>query len=247
MSKPVTKETSPSMDALQHLEATGSKRDVLEALSLMIERAELGVGDRLPPEVEIAKKLNVGRSKVREALVAWQNMGIVTRNKKAGTRLAAEVFSKAIHLPVTVKLEAESLLRTHAVRRPLEIEAVRVAAQNVTEQQGKTILARVAELMAIYDANEDWRAADFRFHNAIHEASGNPLFHQLISQIQEGFHTIYDAPFGQAHLGQATIPLHPDLAQAIASGDGDKAAEIMGRIMDMVEEEVRKVLEGQDV
>ncbi|WP_262386704.1 HTH-type transcriptional repressor NanR [Roseobacter fucihabitans] len=239
--------SSPTIDPLVHLNADGQKRDVLDALSLMIERAGLGIGDRLPPEVEIAKKLNVGRSKVREALIAWQNMGIVTRNKKAGTRLAAEVSSKSLHMPVTLKLEAESLLRTHAVRRPLEIEAVRLAARHVTAQQSKIILARSAELMAVYEAGENWRAADHRFHKAIHDACGNPLFEQLIRQIQDGFNAIYEAPFGQPHLGQATIPLHPGIADAIADGDEKQAVAIMGTIMDIVETEVRHMMGDQNV
>lgn len=237
----------PAAAALVHLDGSDGNRDVLEALSLMIERASLGVGDRLPTEVEIAKKLNVGRSKVREALIAWQNMGIVTRNKKAGTRLAAEVSSKAIHLPVTLKLEAESLLRTHAVRRPLEIEAVRIAARNMTDHDARIILARVAELMATYEAKEDWRSADHRFHSAIHDTSGNPLFEQLIRQIQEGFNAIYKAPFGQPHLGSDTIPLHLDLARAVTQGDPDASAKTMGEIMDIVESEVREIMEGQNV
>ncbi|WP_298920014.1 FCD domain-containing protein [uncultured Roseobacter sp.] len=233
--------------ALELLEAGNSSRDVLDALSEMIDRAEMKVGDRLPPEVEIAKKLGVGRAKVREALTAWQNMGIVTRNKKAGTRLAAEVSSNAIHVPVTLKLEAESLLRTHSVRRPLEIESARMAARNVTDQQARVILARVAELMSIFEAGEDWREADNRFHRAIQAASGNPLFEQIIQQIQRAFNEIYEAPFGQPHLGQVTIPLHPELARAIAARDEARASKVMARIMDMVEHEVRQVMETYDV
>lgn len=244
--KNVNSDSAPAMDALLLLEGADGSRGVLEALSLMIEQAGLEIGDRLPPEVAIAKKLNVSRSKVREALVAWQNMGIVTRNKKAGTRLAAAVSSNAIHIPVTLKLEAESLMRTHAVRRPLEIEAVRIATRHVTDQQARVILARAAELMSAYEAGEDWRAADHRFHAVIHEVSGNPLFEQLIHQIQGGFNAIYEAPFGQPHLGQATIPLHADLARAIARRDADAAVTIMTRIMDMVEDEVRKVMEASD-
>ncbi|WP_275392747.1 GntR family transcriptional regulator [Aliiroseovarius sp. Z3] len=49
---------------------------------MMIEAEGLKVGDRLPPEVEIARRLGIGRAKVREALTSWQNMGIVVRNKK---------------------------------------------------------------------------------------------------------------------------------------------------------------------
>ena len=118
MTGPIAETIYPihALDVLKPLKSGSSRRDVLEALSGMIESVGLRVGDRLPPEIEIAKRLGVSRAKVREALTAWQNMGIVVRNKKAGTRLAAEVFSNSIHLPVTLKLEVESLLRTHAVR-----------------------------------------------------------------------------------------------------------------------------------
>ena len=208
----------------------------------MVERAELAIGDRLPPEIELAERLGIGRSKVREALIAWQNMGIVTRNKKAGTILAVEVSRKAIQIPLTLNVEAESLLRTLAVRRPLEIEAARLAARHGSDAQGRVIIARAAELMAIYEAGEDWRAADNRFHDAIHEASDNPLFNQLIRQIQKTFGEIYEAPFGEPELGHATIPMHRGLAEAIAAGDEDAAAATMAAIMDRLEEDVHAVV-----
>lgn len=236
---------SDEVGALQVLPAGSTSRDVLEALSLMIEAQGLKIGDRLPPEIAIARSLGIGRAKVREALTSWQNMGIVIRNKKAGTRLAAEVTSNSIHLPVSFKLEAESLLRTHAVRRPLELETVRLAAINCTEHHGKIIMARVRELLACHAAGEDWRAADYRFHAALQETCGNPLFGQLIQQIQQGFNEVYEAPFGQPHLGQATIPLHLPLAQAVVEGRGEQAAQIMDDIMSMVEVEIRQVMEAQ--
>jgi DNA-binding FadR family transcriptional regulator len=229
--------------ALDFLEAGNSKRDVLDALSLMIERAGLRVGDSLPPEVQIAQKLGVGRSKVREALTAWQNMGIVTRNKKAGTRLASEVWTNSIHMPVTLKLEAESLLRTHAVRRPLEIETSRLAARFANSEQKREINRRVLELMRIYDAGGDWREADNHFHQALHDATENPLFGQLIRQIQHGFHEIYETPFGQPHLGQDSIPLHMGLADAIIAGDEEAAAQISDQIMTLVEQNIRHFME----
>ena len=231
---------------IKPLKSGSSGRDVLEALSRMVERAGLGIGDRLPPEIELAERLGIGRAKVREALIAWQNMGIVTRNKKAGTILAAEVSPTAIQIPLTLNVEAESLLRTHAVRKPLEIEAVRLASRHVSDAQGRVIIARAAELIAVYEAGEDWRAADNRFHDAIHEASGNPLFNQLIRQIQNSFHEIYEAPFGEPELGRATIPMHRDLAVAIVKGDEETAAGLMAEIMDRLEDDVRVVVMGND-
>lgn len=229
---------------LELLPAGSTSRDVLDALCRMIDRAGLGIGDRLPPEVEIARRLGISRAKVREALTSWQNMGIVVRNKKAGTRLAAEVAANSIHLPVTLKLEAESLLRTHAVRRPLEIEAVRQAARNRTEGDCTEITLRLSELMATYHRQEDWRAADGRLHQAIYAATGNPLFGQLIQQIQQGFHEVYEAPFGKPHLGHETIPLHPALAQAVIDGNEEEAEQLTRKILSMVEAEIRRELEN---
>ncbi|KAE9631872.1 FCD domain-containing protein [Parasedimentitalea maritima] len=227
---------------LNHIKPLVAGRDVLDALVELIEAAKLTVGDKLPPEVELARRLGVGRSKIREALNAWQKMGIVVRNKGAGTRLAAEIASHSVHMPLTLKLEAESLLRTHAVRRPLEIEAVRLATVEATDQQRKVILARMAELMAVYEAGEDWRPADHRFHNEIFAATGNPLFGQLIAQIQKAFQDIYEAPFGKPHLGQNSIVLHRPMAEAIASGDQISAVNYTTQIMDIVEAEVREII-----
>lgn len=149
-------------------------------------------------------------------------------------------------MPLTVKIEAESLLRTLAIRRPLEIEAVRHAARNGPARAKKLIIARVAELMAVYEAGEDWRPADHRFHTAIHNASGNPLFGQIIGQLQQAFNSIYAAPFGKPHLGRETVPAHKPMAEAIEAGDEAEAGRLMARIMDMLEKEVRSEMESKN-
>ncbi|WFE88288.1 FCD domain-containing protein [Roseibium porphyridii] len=209
-------------------------RDVPRALIRLIEDEGLQVGDRLPPELELVRRLGFGRSTIRETLKTWESMGVVSRNKGAGTRLISEISRNTLRVALTIKHEAESLLRMQQVRRPLEIEAVRIATRLATPEQRRIISARAAELMAIYEVGEDWRPADSRFHNAIHEATGNPLFKQFIEQIQKAFHDIYETPFGTPHLGQETIPLHRPLADAIIAGDEDRAAELTATIIDMV-------------
>lgn len=219
-------------------------RDVLRLLAELVESERIGIGDRLPPEVEIARRLGMGRSTVREGLRQWESLGIIERNKGAGTRVIAAVSTRSLHLPLTVQIEANSLLRMLAVRRPLEIEAVRIATQNATEQERRAILARMAELVAVFEAGEDWRPADHRFHAAIHDATGNPLFGQLIWQIHNAFHDIYDTPFGKPHLGEASIPLHKPMAEAIVAGDAARAAALTAEMLDIVDDEVRREMEA---
>ena len=219
--------------------------DVLDELAALVGRRGLEPGDRLPPEVELARTLGVGRSKMREALTAWHRMGIVTRNRGAGTVLAAPVGGRILALPLAVTLEAESLLRTLAVRRPLEIEAVRVAARAATPAARDRITARMLDLMLAFEAGEDWRAPDRAFHQAVHDATGNPLFGQVIAQLQRAFDEVYRAPFGRPQLGAETIPAHRALAEAVTAGRPDRAARLMVDIMDGTEAAARAALEEE--
>ncbi|WP_210530382.1 FadR/GntR family transcriptional regulator [Rubellimicrobium arenae] len=224
--------------------ATHVSRDVMDDLVALIVAEGIRPGDRLPTELDLARRLGVSRHRLREVLTAWTRVGIVSRNKGAGTVLAAPVTGRTLHLPLTVTVEAESLLRTLAVRRPLEVEAVRLAARDASPAARDRIVARMLDLMAQHEAGADWRAADRAFHAAIHDSTGNPLFGQLITQLQRAFDTIYETPFGMSHLGSDTIPMHRALAEAVVAGQGEEAATLMTRILDDTEAAARAVMEG---
>lgn len=231
----------PTVPSSPTNQMTDRPRDVLQLLAELVEADGLGVGDRLPAEVTLAQRFNRGRSTVREGLRQWESLGIIARNKGAGTRIVSEVSTRSVHLPLTIQIEAISLQRMLAVRRPLEIEATRIASHAASDPARRLILCRGAALQEVYEAGEDWRPADFRFHSAIHDATGNPLFGKIIDQIQRGFHDVYDAPFDLPHLGRSTIPAHQDLARAIASGDAVRAVSIMDAILGDVAAEAERI------
>ena len=170
-----------------------------------------------------------------------ESLGIIERNKGAGTRIVAEVSTRSMHLPLTVQIEVDSLARMLEVRRPLEVEAVRIATRNASEPARRQIMLRMYELMEVYERGEDWRPADRQFHAAIHEATGNPLFAKMIHQIHRAFHDIYDAPFDQPQLGAATIPAHRSLAEAIVAGDEARAVTIVEAILSEVDQAARTI------
>ncbi len=61
-----------ALSYLEPLENRSRNVAVLDALAEMVERAGLGIGDRLPPEISLAASLGVGRSTIREALNRWE-------------------------------------------------------------------------------------------------------------------------------------------------------------------------------
>lgn len=236
------------MDGDANAYGSGKPREVLDAVAEMIVARGIGVGDRLPPELDLARDLGVGRSTVREALRSWQSMGIVTRNKGAGTILRVPISGQSRQYPLSISLEAQSLLRTLEVRRPLEVDAARLAAIRADDRQRHQIMDRMYALMDAMEAGQDWRPQDHDFHAAIHDATGNPLYRQLIDQLLHAFKAVYEAPFGEPQLGTDSIPLHRPLAEAVHGGDPDEAARVMTAILDLTEKAARAKMEeiGED-
>ena len=144
------------MESTHETASTDKQRTVLEAVAEMIVTRGIGVGERLPPELDLARDLGVARSTVREALKAWQGMGVVSRNKGAGTVLPVPISGKSMQ-----------------VRRPIEVEACRLAALRANDRQRAEIIHRAYVLIDALEAGDDWRPKIHSFHHAIHDAAGS--------------------------------------------------------------------------
>jgi GntR family transcriptional regulator, transcriptional repressor for pyruvate dehydrogenase complex len=215
---------------------------VQDALVEMIEKAGLGIGDRLPPEVALAISLGVGRSTIREAMNRWEGLGIIRRRRGDGTYLTARVQSSKGPLPSMIRLEGEALLRLLEVRRVLETGTVRRAAEHATAEQRREIAALCDDLLRIVDAGLPYRDADWAFHGAISDATGNPLFGQLLVHLDHAFERSDDTPFSRNAFGLASFPIHRDLSDAIGRGDADAAEAAIHAIIDSVASEIRQII-----
>ncbi len=215
---------------------------VLEALAEMIERAGLSIGDRLPPEVQLAAQLGVGRSTMREALNRWEGMGIIRRRRGDGTYLSAPVVSARGAAPVMVQLEGLSILRLLEVRRTVETDVARKAAERASPAQ-KAEIARLCDaLLAIIAAGGAYREADHAFHGAIAEATGNPMFGEILVRLDHMLERSVASPFERNVFGLGSFPHHRTLSDAILAGDPEGAAAAVHAILDSVEGEVRQII-----
>ena len=231
-----------AVDFLERIDTTTRGVAVLDALAEMIERAGLGVGDRLPPEISLAARLGVGRSTIREALNRWEGLGIIKRRRGAGTYLTARVPSSKGLVPTMIRLEGEALLRLLEVRRALENEVVRKATINATPFHRVEISNLCDVLLADVAARRPWRPSDHAFHGAIYDASGNAMFGQILSRLDHALERSRESPFGRDEFGVASFPPHRDLADAIVASDVPAALTAINRILDIVESEIRDIV-----
>jgi GntR family transcriptional regulator, transcriptional repressor for pyruvate dehydrogenase complex len=248
MQRGIMSEAPVSQSALQYLAPLNPQtrgQAVLDALARMVAQAGLQVGDKLPPEVTLATQLGVGRSTMREALNRWEGLGIIRRRRGDGTYLSARVQTSEGAVPVMVQLEGEALLRLLEVRRCLEQEAARKAALHATPAQREEIVRLCTHLLRVVAAGEPYRDADMAFHNAIADATGNPMFGGILRRLDEMFERSAESPFTVPDFGLASFPAHRDLADGIAAGDADRADAAIRAIIDSVAGEIRAIIGGQ--
>ncbi|MCB1403017.1 MAG: FadR family transcriptional regulator, partial [Rhodobacteraceae bacterium] len=81
--------------------------------------------------------------------------------------------------------------------------------------------------------------ADLAFHLTIYQASGNPLFGQVLEQLRGHFERFWDQPFDRPDFAGRSFPFHRQLFEAIRDGDPAAAARHTRAILDIVEEDIR--------
>lgn len=231
-----------ALSYLEPLETRTRGVAVLDALAEMIDKAGLNIGDRLPPEISLATTLGVGRSTIREALNRWEGLGIIRRRRGDGTYLAARIQTARSLVPTMIRLEGEALLRLLDVRRALETDVVRKAALKATPEQGREISRLCTLLLEEVASGRNWQNADAVFHAAIYSASGNPMFGQILSNLDHALERSAESPFGRPQFGHRSFPPHRDLADAVRANDPEHAVAAINHILDLVVEEIREII-----
>ena len=220
---------------------------VLNELAAYVERQDLGPGDKLPSERALCEVLGVGRSTVREALKRWMALGIIDLRQGSGAYLRVKVSPNLMHVPLVLAQpqKARDVLHILEVRRALEGEAAALCAAHGTPEEIAVIAQALHRLEAVPDyrnaSNEDWH-----FHNAIYQATGNPLFPQLIQSVQNLLHLLWENPLHLQNFAASSYPFHRIMYEAIARRDAAAARNAAWSLIDSVANEIRQAFPEAD-
>ncbi|TCP56589.1 GntR family transcriptional regulator [Tamaricihabitans halophyticus] len=193
-----------------------------------ITAGEWPVGQRIPTEPELMDQLSVGRNTVREAVRALAHAGLLEVRQGDGTFVTARSeLAGAVR-----RLCGSELREVLEVRRALEVEGARLAAEKRTDAQLRALRSALHEREKAYDAG-DWGAfvpLDAEFHRLVLDCSANPLLIQLYHELTDAVtasvaSTVHD-PW------QRTDISHVGLVEAIAARDPDGAAREAGDFLD---------------
>ncbi len=236
------------MSAFKKIETKRKSTHVAEQILEAIRRGDYGVGEKLPPEREIAEQMDVSRPCVREALSALQLVGIVESRAGDGTYvLRAPSGQEEEDLALT--LLKESPIEALEARRIFEQGIVRLAVEKMTPQALAEIRSALERMrQAAQTKDYDAYAQDNQdFHQAIARATGNifiekailPLLEVMKQQLARELRgEYYRADRG---LFLRSFELHEKIFLALQAGDAEAAAAAMDRHFRVIEDSLKEL------
>lgn len=157
-------------------------QEVGAMLRSMIVEKNYTVGERIPPEREIAELLNVTRTVVREALIMLEIEGVVEVRRGAGIFVVRIPGNEPEREDVSDnQCNDAGPFELLQARQLLESNIAEFAAIQATRED--IIKMRRALQMQMQDlASDDHEVGDMQFHLAIAEATHNSMLVELFKQ-----------------------------------------------------------------
>ncbi|MFA5527314.1 MAG: GntR family transcriptional regulator [Peptostreptococcales bacterium] len=205
---------------------------VFEEIRRSILSGELKPGQRLM-EIELADRLGVSRTPIREAIRKLELEGLVAIEVRKGAYVSGISVSEMIDVLV--------------VRSVLEGLAASLAAQKITEEEIKALL-EISEKFNQSVAEDDAIAMNRynnQFHNIIFEATKNKKLIQMANNLQEVVQRFKIAYFKEYTRAKDIPQEHKLIVQAICARDPVTAKEYgqnhVERLTEALEEERKKI------
>jgi DNA-binding GntR family transcriptional regulator len=182
-------------------------------------------------ERALVEELGIGRTPVREAL------------RRLAQEQLVEVYPRRGMFVTTV--EIRDLASLCEVRGVLESHGARLAAERATDSERQELADLIAELERRDPLDQrGLMAFDERIHRTIYRCTHNPFLVRTLEEYYVLAFRIWHLALDQASGLAAAVQEHGPLLEAIRSGSGPAAAEIMRRHVDDFEDAMRRVLLG---
>lgn len=200
-------------------------------------------GDQIDSDRELAKRLGVGRSAVREALKVLDVLGMIDIRLGQGTYISSrESNFFSVPLSWSLFLDGEQVDSILEVRKILEIKSAELAAHCKDESK----LARLTEIYyKMQTTFEEWENepnlqrvlqetldADIEFHTCIAACSGNQIILSMLQTIRNFLKRVSGTGMVDIKQLKAVLEEHRRLYGAIISGNEEGARIAMREHMD---------------
>jgi GntR family transcriptional repressor for pyruvate dehydrogenase complex len=198
---------------------------VVQQILAWIDDNGIDVGDRLPPERELASRLGVSRATVSQALVAMEVVGVVAvRHGDGAVIVESPGTSKVVD---ALHRHAERLPDVIEAREALECKLAALAAVRRTAEDLARIESAMEVMAADIEAGGRGLKGDELFHAAVTAAGHSSLLQRLMREISDLIRETRIESLSQPDRPRESLEGHRLIAEAIHAEDAARAAAAM--------------------
>jgi GntR family transcriptional regulator, transcriptional repressor for pyruvate dehydrogenase complex len=217
--------------------------EAVEQIAEKVKSGELGVGERLPSERDLAGQMRISRPTLREAVKVLAEAGVleVRRGQTGGTFVASELVPREL-LRTTTEIRVGEVAGVLEARRLLEPRVAQLAAVHAGEEDFaamQSTIERQRELAAAGDflKHEDlFLQLDLKFHLAIARATRNSTVVQLIGHLFRRLEIARDMAVHAPLVPDWVIDVHERTLTAIRAADFDLIDQVMDEHLAQLEQ-----------
>jgi GntR family transcriptional regulator, transcriptional repressor for pyruvate dehydrogenase complex len=207
-----------AVEALHPVRARSVVDDVALQLLELVRSGAVRAGDRLPPERELAERLQVARASVRAAVGALQEAGVVeTRAARRGTVVVADWVPEEV-LPSTPP-DADRFRALLEARRVLEPALARLAAARADHDGLDRLAEATAEQRAAGTDRPRAVQAEGRFHRLMWRLAANAPLERAMRDLYLELEAVLDMAMRTGDDTARSLAVHERTLAALRDGD----------------------------
>ena len=211
-------------------------QDIVGQVQGFIQAGLLKPGDRLPAERELAERLQVSRSSLREAMRALELQGLVVSRPGAGTFVSTDSLDTLNAIIVSSLTGARNTLNNiFEVRHLLEPQIAALAAERATQEDTQRMADALEQQERQLARGETGVEGDTAFHFAVVQATQNWALVQVMSTISDILRQSRDQSLQTPGRPQRSLASHKQMLDMIQERDVEGAMSAMEHHISEVE------------
>jgi GntR family transcriptional repressor for pyruvate dehydrogenase complex len=218
---------------------------IAEQIQEMIVNESLTPGDRLPSERDLAERMGISRSVIREAMRVLKVRGLIDVKSGSGTyvrRLDAGDVAAQVGLMLSMQQIPDQYRKLLEIRRTLEIDVAGLAAVRATPEDIAAMESAIQQLAAHSGDQNAFTENDLAFHAALAAATHNDLYTVLLAPIADLSLQFRRAAYEndtQASI-EGALSYHQEILDRIKAQDPEGARDAMRDHLDQAERLISK-------
>lgn len=193
-----------------------AETDLLE----FFQSQQYKAGDVIPKEVELATRLGVSRTVIREALLRLRMRGLVESRKKRGTVITnpdlLSLLEKTMHPGI---LDHETLRDVFELRLVLEIGMADLLFERITQADIDELYAIVADEPVNTEQMLFDTAQEVRFHGKLYDIAGNETLRRFQRMLLPAFEYVHRSGILKKPVQHRKFVSHRGLVDVIQHGN----------------------------